>query len=75
MSSAAPSFDPWDSPFDAKDQEVLDTFNTISTTPEAALGAYVISMASSPSDVLAVQLLLKSTGALNACPWCRYLRH
>ena len=59
---------PWDSPFDAKDQEVLDTFSTISTTPEAALGAYVISMASSPSDVLAVQLLLKSTGCSERMP-------
>ena len=53
---------PWDSPFVAKDQEVLDTFKTIAATPEEALGVYVISMASSPSDVLAVQLLLKSTG-------------
>ena len=48
--------------FDAGDQEVLDTFDTIAATPRAALGAYVISMASSASDVLAVQLLLKSTG-------------
>ncbi|MGA0151199.1 MAG: phosphoenolpyruvate carboxylase, partial [Luminiphilus sp.] len=48
--------------FDASDQEVLDTFDTIAATPRAALGAYVISMASSASDVLAVQLLLKSTG-------------
>jgi phosphoenolpyruvate carboxylase len=48
--------------FDAKDQEVLETFDIIATTPPAALGAYVISMASSASDVLAVQLLLKSTG-------------
>ena len=53
---------PWDSPFVARDQEVLDTFKTIAATPEEALGVYVISMASSPSDVLAVQLLLKSTG-------------
>ena len=53
---------PWDSPFDAKDREVLDTFKTIAATPEAALGVYVISMASAPSDVLAVQLLLKATG-------------
>ena len=47
--------------FDAKDQEVLETFGIIAATPPAALGAYVISMASSASDVLAVQLLLKST--------------
>ena len=49
-------------PFDADDREVLDTFKVISTTPPEALGVYVISMASTPSDVLAVQLLLKSTG-------------
>ena len=48
--------------FSSDDQEVLDTFDTIAATPRAALGAYVISMASSASDVLAVQLLLKSTG-------------
>ena len=53
---------PWDSSFDADDREVLDTFEVISTTPPEALGVYVISMASTPSDVLAVQLLLKSTG-------------
>ena len=32
------------------------------------LGAYVISMASTPSDVLAVQLLLKSTGCSEQMP-------
>ncbi|MEK9933411.1 MAG: phosphoenolpyruvate carboxylase [Luminiphilus sp.] len=59
---------PWDSPFDAQDQEVLDTFSTIAATPEAALGSYVISMASTPSDVLAVQLLLKSTECSERMP-------
>ena len=43
-------------------QEVLDTFRVIAETPREALGCYVISMASDPSDVLAVQLLLKATG-------------
>ena len=43
-------------------QEVLDTFRVIADTPREALGCYVISMASDPSDVLAVQLLLKATG-------------
>ena len=43
-------------------QEVLDTFRVIAETPREALGCYVISMASEPSDVLAVQLLLKATG-------------
>lgn len=43
-------------------QEVIDTFRVIADTPREALGCYVISMASEPSDVLAVQLLLKATG-------------
>ena len=43
-------------------QEVIDTFHTIAETPREALGCYVISMAAEPSDVLAVQLLLKATG-------------
>ena len=43
-------------------QEVLDTFRVIAETPREALGCYVISMASEPSDVLAVQLLLKAPG-------------
>ena len=43
-------------------QEVIETFRIIAETPREALGCYVISMASEPSDVLAVQLLLKATG-------------
>ena len=43
-------------------KEVLDTFDVIAQTPLDALGCYVISMARSASDVLAVQLLLKTTG-------------
>ena len=42
--------------------EVLDTFRVIADAPREALGCYVISMASQPSDVLAIQLLLKATG-------------
>lgn len=42
--------------------EVLDTCRVIATQPSELLGSYVISMASSPSDVLAVKLLLKETG-------------
>lgn len=38
--------------------EVLNTFLTLARQSEEALGAYVISMAKAPSDVLAVQLLL-----------------
>ncbi|WP_025821165.1 phosphoenolpyruvate carboxylase [Shewanella marina] len=45
-------------------QEVVDTCKLIATQPASSLGSYVISMASKPSDVLAVLLLLKETG----CP-------
>ncbi len=45
--------------------EVLATCKVIARQPEAALGAYVISMARQASDVLAVQLLLRETG----CPF------
>lgn len=38
-------------------QEVLATFRMLAQQPADALGAYVISMAESPSDVLAVMLL------------------
>ncbi|MEZ4267134.1 MAG: phosphoenolpyruvate carboxylase [Myxococcota bacterium] len=38
-------------------RDVLDTFAVIASQPEGSLGAYVISMATSPSDVLAVELL------------------
>ncbi|RTR30213.1 phosphoenolpyruvate carboxylase [Shewanella atlantica] len=44
--------------------EVVSTCRLIATQPSQALGSYVISMASKPSDVLAVLLLLKETG----CP-------
>ncbi|WP_373332359.1 phosphoenolpyruvate carboxylase [Thiopseudomonas alkaliphila] len=46
----------------ADTQEVLDTCKVVAKTPAAALGSYVISMATAPSDVLAVQLLLKEAG-------------
>ncbi|MBV2132822.1 phosphoenolpyruvate carboxylase [Pseudomonas sp. MAP12] len=42
--------------------EVLATCRVAAQTPAAALGSYVISMAGAPSDVLAVQLLLKEAG-------------
>lgn len=44
-------------------QEVLDTCAVIAYQNAEAMGSYVISMASSPSDVLAVTLLLKEVGA------------
>jgi len=43
-------------------KEVLDTCQVVAKQPAAALGSYVISMASSPSDVLTVILLLKEAG-------------
>lgn len=43
-------------------REVLDTFNMLSEQSIDALGAYVISMAHTPSDVLAVLLLQKEAG-------------
>ncbi|MBM7059894.1 phosphoenolpyruvate carboxylase [Pseudomonas sp. UL073] len=42
--------------------EVLATCRVVAAAPAAALGSYVISMAGAPSDVLAVQLLLKEAG-------------
>jgi phosphoenolpyruvate carboxylase len=48
--------------------EVIDTFQAIAGQQTEYLGAYVISMAVNPSDVLAVKLLLKEFGApLNLC--------
>ncbi|MBR9912445.1 MAG: phosphoenolpyruvate carboxylase [Gammaproteobacteria bacterium] len=43
-------------------QEVLDTCNVIAAQPIKAFGCYTISMARQPSDVLAVELLLKTAG-------------
>jgi phosphoenolpyruvate carboxylase len=43
-------------------QEVLDTCKVISKYGKDGFGIYIISMASQPSDVLAVQLLLQEMG-------------
>ena len=43
-------------------QEVLDTCKVIAANSEEGFGIYIISMASLPSDVLSVQLLLKEMG-------------
>lgn len=45
--------------------EVLDTCRLIAQTPEGVIPVYLISMSQTPSDVLAVHLLLKETG----CPY------
>jgi phosphoenolpyruvate carboxylase len=50
---------PEDMPVSKEVQEVLDTFRMLATLPRDSLGAYVISMAHQPSDVLAVELLQK----------------
>ncbi|MCW8355782.1 MAG: phosphoenolpyruvate carboxylase [Marinomonas sp.] len=46
----------------AEVKEVLDTFSMISKGQQNSFGSYVISMASAPSDVLAVALMLKESG-------------
>jgi phosphoenolpyruvate carboxylase len=43
-------------------QEVLETCRVVAEEEPTSLGSYVISMASQPSDVLAVILLLKESG-------------
>ncbi|WP_082865488.1 MULTISPECIES: phosphoenolpyruvate carboxylase [unclassified Oleiphilus] len=43
-------------------REVLATCDVVASQPESALGSYVISMASTPSDVLTVILLLRESG-------------
>lgn len=47
------------SPFSDEVREVLATFNMLARQPQQSLGAYVISMAQQPSDILAVMLLQK----------------
>lgn len=52
-------------------KEVLDTCKIIAGQPREAFGAYVISMARTASDVLAVHLLLQEAGCpyrLDVCP-------
>ncbi|WP_117235981.1 phosphoenolpyruvate carboxylase [Vibrio maerlii] len=52
-------------------QEVIDTCRIIASQPREAFGAYVISMARTASDVLAVHLLLQEAGCpyrLDVCP-------
>lgn len=49
-------------------REVLDTCAVVARQPRQALGAYVISMARQPSDVLAVHLLLKEAGCSHKLP-------
>jgi phosphoenolpyruvate carboxylase len=48
--------------FTAEVDDVLSTVRTATTLPRDALGAYVISMAARPSDVLAVRALQEGAG-------------
>jgi phosphoenolpyruvate carboxylase len=48
--------------FTSEVDDVLDTLRTATTLPRDALGAYVISMAAHPSDVLAVRALQEAAG-------------
>ncbi|HSH41463.1 MAG TPA: phosphoenolpyruvate carboxylase, partial [Arenicellales bacterium] len=48
--------------------EVLETFRVLAGIPRECLGAYVISMASQASDVLAVQLLQRECGVVDPLP-------
>ena len=52
-------------------REVLDTCKVIAEAPRGSIAAYVISMAKTPSDVLAVHLLLKEAGIGLPCRWPR----
>ncbi len=47
---------------DSEIEEVLDTFRVINEVGPESLGAYIISHAAVPSDVLAVELLQKACG-------------
>ncbi len=49
-------------------REVLETCRVIADAPEGSIAAYVISMAKTPSDVLAVHLLLKEAGCQFTLP-------
>ena len=48
--------------FTKDEKETWETFNMLSHTPYECLGAYIISMASSASDILSVMLLQKEAG-------------
>lgn len=49
-------------------QEVLQTFQVVANDNGGGIGCYVISMARQPSDILAVELLLKASGCKRAMP-------
>ena len=57
-----------DCQFDEMGQEVINTFKTIAFLPQDQFGSYVISMASSASDILSVALLQKTLGIKKPLP-------
>ncbi len=59
---------PWGWQGEPDTNEVLATCKVVAQQPADALGAYVISMARQPSDVLAVLLLLKEQGCQHNIP-------
>ncbi len=70
LNSKRPLFSPHWTP-SKETQEVLDTCKVIAKQSSETFGAYVISMARSASDILAVQLLLKESGCqfnMKVCP-------
>ncbi|CAK9887004.1 MAG: Phosphoenolpyruvate carboxylase [Candidatus Erwinia impunctatus] len=52
----------------AETEEVLATCRVAAEVPQGSIAAYVISMAKTPSDVLAVHLLLKEAGITFSLP-------
>ncbi|KAI3914912.1 hypothetical protein MKX01_018081 [Papaver californicum] len=64
LSGKQPLFGP-DLPKTEEVADVLDTFHVLSELPSDNFGAYIISMATSPSDVLAVELLQRECHVKN----------
>ncbi|KAI3938484.1 hypothetical protein MKW98_010635 [Papaver atlanticum] len=64
ISGKRPLFGP-DLPKTEEIADVLDTFQVLSELPSDSFGAYIISMATSPSDVLAVELLQRECHVKN----------
>ena len=61
-------------PTTARVAEVLDTFRMMAAVHPESLGAYIITMAGKPSDVLAVELLQREAGVNAAAPGGSTLR-
>lgn len=61
LQSKRPLFPP-ELPLTPDQQDVVDTFKVLATLPADSLGAYVISMAQTASDVLIVVLLQRELG-------------